>query len=426
MSSANAKMPKTRRGAAPIGPSNNNQAPPNTSSRKRRRGRKNTTSDGVTYSKQGAGVSNNAKASTARDSMRKLVASLGSAKVSADGMAFLKCAFAPPDFSGSKVLGVPDEFNGKSLIKKHRFVDQIAFNTGATNDTYLLLLPVPGVAYFRLDRPANTPITSSSQFIPVAYSDFTSVFGANNNSASDQVAKFRFVSNHLELIPTINAMNWSGAIQAWKFPVTVAVRPNGVTGGTPENILSIAGLESCNSGISDRYSGPFNLGVYTAGYNNGAKFDFTPTLEGITNMPVTINPQDFGQLYYFGAPTTCFFNGLDNNFDGVIIKISGMTSNNNTAIIKTWACVEYQVSAKSTLYEYQTFSPCDPQVMALYRKIINELPVGVSFLDNENFWRRVLSIIKSLSAAGSALPGPYGMASGGVNTISSALEQMFF
>lgn len=37
-----------------------------------------------------------------------------------DGLAFLKCAFAPPDFSDTQVRGIPDNYRGKTLLKKHR------------------------------------------------------------------------------------------------------------------------------------------------------------------------------------------------------------------------------------------------------------------------------------------------------------------
>jgi len=39
-------------------------------------------------------------------------------------------------------------------------------------------------------------------------------------------------------------------------------------------------------------------------------------------------------------------------------------------------------------------SPSDPVALAAYKKLISELPVGVCYMDNENFWRRVLNLLK--------------------------------
>jgi len=47
-----------------------------------------------------------------------------------------------------------------------------------------------------------------------------------------------------------------------------------------------------------------------------------------------------------------------------------------------------------------------------------DLPVGVPFEENENFWNRVLRIIQMVSGATSLIPGPYGQISRGVNLLS--------
>lgn len=353
-------------------------------------------------------------------SMKRAIKSLTSAKLSPDGIAFLKCAFAPPDFANSRLQGVPDEFEGRSLVKKHRLIRSFSFNQADT-DYYILLLPTPGYAYWTATVAANTPITALTSFTGVPYSDTASLFssgGAVGLSMADIVNKYRFVSNHIELVPTTNQMTWTGSIQAWRLPIAVMDRPGLLTA----NLHTVTGLQGTNATNSDQYSGPFNLGVYTACYNSGAKFDFQNVLENVTSIPanVDVGVGDFGRLTSpFGIP------GLDSQFDSLVIKISGMGANvSNTAILKTWACVEYQVVPGASLYEYQTFSPCDPQAIALYRKVINELPVGVAFVDNEGFWRRVLDIIKRVSGTLSIVPGPYGLAAGGVNSVAQAIEQL--
>jgi len=385
--------------------------------RSRKRSRANTPyrSMGVYPEIQAPGVSSGA---IQKQRLKSASNILRSARVSAAGMAFLKCAFAPPDFDSVKIQGVPDHFEGNSLVKKHRLVNSETF--AANLDVYYILAPVPGVAYFKTAVAPGAGVAANTVFTAVHYADAFAMFGAAaGNQAANIVTKFRHVSNHIELVPTTNQMTWTGSIQSWKMPLSLEIRNTTDAG----DLYSIVGLQGCTSTNSNQYTGPFNLGVYTACYNKDAQFNFSSIIERIALLPTNLaTAGTFGQLASDGI--TCL-PGLDNGFDSLVVKVSGIGANNsNTCIIKTWTCVEYQVLPGSNLYEYQTFSPCDPMAILLYRKVINELPVGVAFTDNESFWRRVLQIIKTMSGNMSVLPGPYGMAAAGVHTLSTAIEEL--
>jgi hypothetical protein len=349
-------------------------------------------------------------------------------RISESGMSFLKCAFAPPDFANSNVQGIPDDYQGKSLVKKHRLISSQAFSSAST-DYYFLILPTPGYAYWVTTVTAGTPILATTFFTGVPYSDCATLFNSGGTaglSVADIVDKFRFVSNHFEIVPTANQMTWSGNIQSWKFPAQLIVRQNNlIAGAETADIYSITGLQALNATNADQYTGPFNLGVYSGAYNTGAKFDFSALMEYATVIPsiASVNTGDFGQL----VASNLGFTGFDNQFESLMVKVTGMGTNTaNTAIIKAWACVEYQALPGTGYYEFQGLSPCDPVALDLYRKIINQLPPGVSFVDNEGFWQRVLQIIRQISGGMSVVPGPYGMMAGGVNRISDALEELFF
>lgn len=359
-----------------------------------------------------------ASGSIARAKVGSALKNLYNSKLTEQGNAFLKCAFAPPDFANSDVGGVPDDFQGKSLVKRHKLIT--AITNAASMDYYYLLLPTPGFAYWVASVPAGTPILPTTTFTGMNYSDFGTMFGGPLSTANI-VNRFRFVSNHIEIIPTTNQMTWTGSIQTFKFPVKVILRPDP---GSSLNNRTVTGLQSCNSNIADQYSGPFNLGVYAAAYNTGATFAFSDVFENVTAIPESESTTlgDFGVL----SPTGSYgFTGMDENFDSVLVKFSGAGSNDaNSYLLKTWACVEYQVLANASLYEYQRISPCDKLAIEIYRKVVNELPVGVAFIDNEGFWRRVLDIIRRVTSIGSNLPGQYGMISMGVNTAAEALHQL--
>lgn len=342
---------------------------------------------------------------------------LQNAKYTSEGVSFLKCAFAPPDFSVNKVSGVPDTYEGNSLVKKHRLITPDTFEQG--RDHYIWLAPIPGVAYLSLVVGAGAPVTATDQWNPVYYSDYTNMFGTQTNGqdSADKVTKFRFVSNHIEIVPTVNQMQWSGSIQAFKVPVSLQTRQ------TPSNVnsefYSFTGMQAVNSTNSNQYSGPFFNGLYAGCFSANCDFDFNNVIEGLgPAVPNTVSAgTDFTQI--LGR-----IPGLDNGFESMIIKISGITTDNDAALIKTWACVEYQVQAGTDLYEYQTMSPCDPVALAAYKKLISELPVGVCYMDNENFWRRVLNLLKGVSGTLSILPGPYGAVASGVNLITTGISEL--
>lgn len=339
-------------------------------------------------------------------------------KLSPDGVSFLKCAFAPPDFQSNKISGVTDKFEGQTLVKKHRLVASFTFD--AAKDVYFLLAPVPGYAYFKAVVTAGTPIDENTNFEGIPYSDLVSMFGGDpaGKQTADTVQRFRFISNHFELVPTTNAMSWTGSIQAYKIMLATATAIGNPAGDT----VNLVGLQGCNTTNANQYTGPFNLGVYTGAYSRSSVFNFQTVLENTKGLPQVLYPENGGFGRLLGDP---YMTGLDSDFETVCIKVSGIGANaNNTTIIKTWACVEYLVNPGSSLYEYTTFSPCDEDALAVYRKIIQELPVGVSYLDNESFWRRVLGIIQKLSGTLTVLPGPYGMAAGGINSLSTAITQM--
>lgn len=348
-------------------------------------------------------------------------------KISPDGIKFLKCAFAPPDFAGSDIKGVPDNYTGSSLIKKHRLVEPL--NNNAGRDTYLFLLPTPGVAFWRLDLAAGAPLTNGLQLTPVFYSDVLSMFPNSANSTVN-LNQFRYISNHIELVPTVNATQWAGSIQAWKLPVSVLSRTglNAVNSG----LLTVTGLQGAAANNVNMYSGPVCNGVYTGCYSADSTFRFTPIFDDVTPVPNILTNPDFMQLNVATPPgnppagTLLGCQGFDNAFESMVIRITNTSGTLiNQFLIKAYACVEYKASPGSALKEYESVSPCeDEEALKLYREIVNELPVGVHYLDNDTFWQRVLDIIAKLGYAGSFLPGPYGMISAGVGGVATGIRNL--
>jgi len=335
-------------------------------------------------------------------------------RMSPAGLNFLKCAFAPPDFSNTQVVGVPDNFRGNSLLKKHRYTT--AFTFAANNDYYFILAPVPGVSFFQGATIASIPVASTATFNATNYSDFTTLF-PTINTAANIVTQFRYISNHFEMISTTNDLNWSGMISVFKIPLTTFMRVEGAS--TLNDLITIAGLNGINTTNAPMYTGNFKSGAFVGAYNASSTFGFNPIWTDLSNLPPVVDTGDFGQLV-----GSSFIPGFDNNFESVVIKISGITAT-ETCLIKTWSCVEYKPAPNSSISEYATASPPeDCTALDLYREIALTLPIAVPASMNAGIWERVLRIIRNLSAYGSLLPGPAGLISSGVNLISGGISEM--
>lgn len=394
---------------------------------KRKRNRVRKSKNAVEYSPKVAvssqmqmpGVSTSGKGNRQIVISRELKASLNLNKVTPEGVKFLKCAFSAPDFDGSGTYGVPDEYCGKSIAIKHRLTTGSSFATGS--DYYILLLPIPGYSYFYAQTTAGVPPGATTLWTGVIYSDFQSLYGGGNTGdEAFNVTKFRYVSQHLEIISTTNANNWSGSIQSWKLPVQVMFGDNSAFTASRRQI---SGLNGTAANDQDMYTGGFNLGVYTGAYNKGSTdWAFSSTWNNVFEIPnVPLLASDWGQVI---AQTGYYLPGFDNNFETTCIKVSGI-SGTNSAILRTWACVEYQFVPGTMMYEMQNLKfTCDKRALELYRYIVMNLPAGVSAFDNANFWSRVLAIIKQVSGGLSMLPGPYGLAATGVNSLARAVEEL--
>lgn len=335
-------------------------------------------------------------------------------QITPEGLDFLKCAFAAPDFDGNGTTGFPDKFTGQSLAIKSRFTTTLRLKGGT--DYYFLLPPIPGVSYASTETSSGTPLNNATQFSCKPYSNFNSLFtGTDSDTAQNRVvSKFRFVSNHFEMVCNTNNNNWSGNITAFKIQAQTLEKNQQLS-------KTVDGLNGILATDQSRYDGPFNLGIYTGAFNKGAEYDFFPIWQNQVNLPTTLDPTDFMQIL---GPRDGEVPGFDNNFETVVISVTGVNTDQSFTL-KTWQCVEYQFTPGTIMYESQVLK-CEEDLIALelYRKIIHEMPIAVSYFDNAKFWNRVLEAIRFISGGLSVLPGPYGMAARGVNLLSSAVSQM--
>jgi len=327
-----------------------------------------------------------------------------------DGLAFLKCAFAAPDFESDSAAGVPDEYSGRTLTKKHRYISTF---TGGATDTFFLLLPTPGVAYWTAIAPAGTFPGANILWTPVYYSDTAAMFPAGQETLA--VEKFRYISNCFELMCTSNATTWSGSLTTWKFPISIVADQDVGTAPNTTMTYSVKGLHSVGAVGPNNFITPSNMGVYVVACHDQPSWSFAPIISGITAMPAAIGTADYGQL----AGRVMGMGDMT----GVVVKVSAP---NTSFVVKSWACVEYQLNTANNLYDFTRTSPMyDELSLATYRRICLELPIAVNYFNNESFWERILNLIIKGSRIGSVLPGQYGAISSGVNMVAEGVKGLF-
>jgi len=337
--------------------------------------------------------------------------------MSGPGIDFLKCAFAPPDFNQDPGKGIPDSFEGKVLSRKDVNTSALSFATG--NDYYLMVAPTPGIAYWIASVPVGSALPASTVFTPVPYPSYTSMFGGDVKSRSNNVASFRYVSTCAGLYPTSNMMQYAGSIQVWKFKMDLVneVLQTGTGGNTPQPCWTLTGTESATQVGPENYSDSFIKGCYSQVVCNEPDFEFSPVLENVVLVPSQpFLATDAGMAFSLGTAGGVNLTGWG-HMDVLMIKVSVPTGTAvDSAMFKTWACVEYRPTVTSAFYQFAHDSPPhDPIALATYRKVAKDVPVAVPCSQNAGFWERVLKIIRGGLGMAAMIPGPIGITATGVS-----------
>lgn len=325
------------------------------------------------------------------------------------GLSFIKAASCPADFQVGEFVGIPDEFDGHVVTKTDALVAAgPTFTEGA--DGYILLLPIPGVAYLYGEHTTPTHIS----FTPVFYPNNDTVFPAAYTDKNFN--KFRYGAQAMEIIPTVNAMTWTGSVQVFRGPIdmtTSAFAPGGmytsITG--PENLLW--------SSLPDVVH-PFNHGCYCVARHTEADHPFRPIVSRTLYSELSLPPA--GVTMTWGIAGDEAFTGLG-NMEAVLYKIPMYSAAGNQYTIRTWASLEYQVATSSLYYQFTHPSPAyDPLAIAMLRRLFNEIQVCVPYYENDGLWNKIWTWLSRATTALSFVPGPVGEIAGGASTMMGGIS----
>jgi len=340
-------------------------------------------------------------------------------RLSEAGLAFLKCAFASPDFSVDPGKGIPDQFHGRTLGIKDCQTTALTFAPG--RDTYILAAPVPGYAYFKAEVATGVQPT---EFFGVPFTTFAENFGSGSD-AENNFTKFRHASLALGFYPTSNLMQFSGSIQIWRTDLNLAEQARAaVTAVTPlatEDFITkrIQGLQSVTTlAPRDNYSESFIKGGYTFAFDKSQDFEWQDFVsaarydESSAAIPIRRSLVSDG---------THFLTGMG-NVNTIIMKVSTPTGAVNTGLLRVWNCVELQPNTNSSLFQFSGVSPShDPLALELYHQLKMRFPVAMPCAENAKFWETVLRVMQQISKVGMLLPGPAGVIAGGMGTMVDAI-----
>jgi hypothetical protein len=328
----------------------------------------------------------------------------------AAGLAFQKCTLAPADFQDTGFMGIPDEFDGNVVSKKHTLVGSLPSYT-AGNDLYIVQMPIPGVAYFWGQRAAG--VTTAITLTPIFYDDSSTLFPAVTDT---NLTSFRHASNVIEFIPTVNAMNWNGAIEVWKSKVNLACQPGTATTAGNAEIWYLEGLSTALNTQKAQSVFALKDGAYCPAFNTEAAYNWTPIEVDVSYTTLSTwqsQSQGIDNVITFPSATP-YFAGCG-TFETTVIKFPAIAAS-QTGIIRAWACVEYQVAPSSILYDYTHMSPAhDPMALAMVKAFHKTTPCAVPWKDNASFWETFKKVVGIGAEALSYLPGPFGLIGKGMS-----------
>lgn len=354
--------------------------------------------------------------------------------ISQDGQAFLKCATSTPDFAVDPGKGIPDRYSGRTINIKDCFTTAIDFTAGM--DTYIIVAPVPGVAYFTgVAAIGSVPTTFTAVNFPTYRTNFGSLIGPGTAGGNRDIRpsvmnynKFRYASLATGLYPTSNMMQYGGSVSVWKGDISIvrgsaAALQDGTDTVSDLTTHHLSGTSSITTLVPrDNYTESFIKGAYSASYDNSGDFEWSEFLydSSYTSIEATLPASTIVPIATFvgeGATPT-FLTGWG-ECETIIMKVTSATGAVNSANLRIWNCIELQVNTNSPMYQFSHPSPAhDPVALEVYSKIRNQLPVAVPAAMNAEYWNRVLGIIRSVvRGVGNFMPGPVGMIAKGIDQL---------
>lgn len=344
-----------------------------------------------------------------------------------NGQGFLKTATSAPDFESTDIEGIPDNYNGPSVIKKDYTFETITADAGKA--TYIVITPTAGVSYYTPAIKPNTGVplvdadVLAAHYFPDASDMFAGIDSSDEVSNSDQLSKGRLMALSAELNCVNNAFNQYGTIAAWKTPLARTIGAVDRSGFDVSDNLAITGARGLVKVALDSqaYVEPVRRGTYSVSMNREENFEFYPVLDELNRTSDIVARFEATEALHFVGCAPVF----DNGFDTIVYRIDVPPGAvNQSFVLKIWKVWEYQPTFNSLLFNFSHLSPdVDEAALTLYREMCRNLPVSVPDSENPDFWGTILQAVDSGTQLLSNIPGPIGTVASGVHSVSHLLNQ---
>jgi len=404
-----------------------------------------------------------------------------------DGIAFLKCALAAPDFGVDPGKGIPDRYTGRVVPIKDR--NTVSVNFTKNKQTYILVLPIPGYMYFMGEAAIGSVPTT---FTGVTMSTYDSNFGDVGGKGQGNFSKFRFASLSAELQSTSNEFQWGGSVKVWRIDVSfqdsliqvvkdVTQTPSkydlasgsepvvAITNTTGTQVYEFEDITSTNRAVVGAPTGTTSVGgflptgthnteVLTDGHYSDANV-VSRNIQGMSSVTATAPRDCYVRPFPKGAyavstnvDSTFEWTGFTradayvaNDANLTLVSASGkpltglgnmhgllftvdtpngdQTSNSGTFTV--WSCMECLPNTNSTLYQMATNSPAyDPVALNIYSKYAQEHPIAVPYTQNDSAWKTFLTWTVNIGHTVGLAGGPIGFAGNLVANAARALQSL--
>jgi len=378
-------------------------------------------------------------------------------RMSGDGYRFVKCSYGMADSSVDAGRGIPDMFDGRTVMIKD--CNTLTVSAPAGKDTYIVKAPVPGYSIFKQSVAVGAQPTS---LVGTVSNTYEQNYG-NGSPKQNNYSNFRFASGGIGVYPTMNYMSFNGSISTWK--ADLHFEDNLITGVTQVDTGEVQTPEYTKETVGGTANVMVSTGELTQAVLTSATYDDSIVqrnvagLQSINPLPprdnytesiikgmftvVTNNKSDFEWANFCDADSYVATDGDSSTCaltsDGThplkglgclqtsVTKITNNSTEDATLIVKEWSCLEMQPNTNSLTYSFSGKSPkYDPIALEMYNVIKDNLPVAVPCAQNSSFWERVLAIMRNVGRVGSFLPGPFGAVGTGIEMISEGLQNVFF
>ena len=366
------------------------------------------------------------KPQTKTPSKRKQGRKFRGVRVSEEGEKFLKATIAPWDFPGTMPEGVPDAYPGKSVVRLHKQIFDIVIPDGAVKDTFIVLPPMPGIAYL-LSQPAtgaSTTLYSAKRFY-----DYDAIFGTygqqNAESMLNNFTRFRIIGQSARLQATSAVLNNSGRITVARLE-NVSVESPFVQG---QRAPSIAGLYTATASEIGSYPGAISAHVndgLTAWTTNGkANWEFSSIWSAADVATAAEDQTKIVVSFDAASPANKLMSGWGNTVP-LAFAITGSIGGNTTISMEISQLVEYIPVPGSILAgSSRPSAPHDEAALEYYKYAAREMPIAVTRAKNDGYWTTFLDLVATLAQPVGSLFGPKGMLIGAtLSTVATGLRSL--